>query len=90
VRARIDALLGEDGILLLPTAPGIAPLRGTPLADLEAFRARAIELLCLSGHAGTPQISLPLATLDGCPLGLSAMAPRGKDEMLIRLARALG
>lgn len=90
VRARIDALLGEDGILLLPTAPGIAPLRGTPLADLEAFRARAIELLCLSGHAGTPQISLPLATLDGCPLGVSAMAPRGKDEMLLALARALG
>lgn len=90
VRARIDELLGEDGILLLPTAPGIAPLRGTPLADLEAFRARAIELLCLSGHAGTPQISLPLATLDGCPLGLSAMAPRGKDEMLLALARALG
>lgn len=90
VRARIDALLGEDGVLLLPTAPGIAPLRGTPLADLEAFRARAIELLCLSGHAGTPQISLPLATLDGCPLGLSAMAPRGKDEMLLALARALG
>ncbi len=90
VRARIDALLGEDGILLLPTAPGIAPLRGTPLADLEAFRARAIELLCLSGHAGTPQISLPLATLGGCPLGVSAMAPRGKDEMLLALARALG
>lgn len=90
VRARIDELLGEDGILLLPTAPGIAPLRGTPLADLEAFRARAIELLCLSGHAGTPQISLPLATLDGCPLGLSAMAPRGKDEMLLALAVAVG
>lgn len=90
VRARLDALLGEDGLLLLPTAPGIAPLRGTPLADLEAFRARAIELLCLSGHAGLPQISLPLATLDGCPLGLSAMAPRGKDEMLLTLARALG
>lgn len=89
VRARIDELLGEDGILLLPTAPGIAPLRGTPLADLEAFRARAIELLCLSGHAGTPQISLPLATLDGCPLGLSAMAPRGKDEMLLALAVAV-
>lgn len=89
VRARIDALLGDDGILLLPTAPGIAPRRGTPLADLEAFRARAIELLCLSGHAGTPQISLPLATLEGCPLGLSAMAPRGKDEMLLALATAV-
>lgn len=89
ITARMDEVLGEDGLLLLPTAPGIAPLCRTPLAELEAFRARAIELLCPAGHAGLPQISLPLAVLDGCPLGLSAIAPRGRDEMLLDLARAL-
>jgi amidase len=26
-----------------------------------------------------PQISLPLATMAGCPLGLSLIAPRGRD-----------
>ncbi len=89
IRQRLDALLGDDGLLLLPTAPGAAPLRGTPAADLEAFRARSLEVLCLAGHAGLPQISMPLGTIDGCPLGLSVIAPRGQDERLLALAAAL-
>lgn len=89
IRARMDALLGEDTLIILPTAAGIAPLRDTPAEELEAFRARSLELLCPAGHAGVPQISLPLATLDGCPLGLSAIAPRGKDEMLLDFARRM-
>jgi amidase len=89
IRARMDDLLGEDGLLLLPTAPGIAPIRGTPAADLEAFRARSLELLCPAGHAGLPQISLPLGQLEGCPVGLSVIAPRGRDEMLLEIAGAI-
>ena len=89
IRDSLDALLGADSLILLPSAPGIAPLRGTPGPALETFRARALELLCPAGHAGVPQISLPLARLDDCPLGLSVIAPRGKDEMLLALARAV-
>jgi amidase len=83
VAARLDALLGDDAILCLPTAPGIAPLRGTPSADLEAFRARALSLLCIAGLARLPQVSLPLGTLEGCPLGLSLVGPRGADTLLL-------
>jgi amidase len=43
-------------------------------------------LLCIAGLGGLPQISLPLATLDGCPLGLSLIARRGADEMLLAIA----
>ncbi len=86
IRARMDDLLGDDGLLVLPTGPGIAPLRATPEAELDAFRARALELLCPAGHAGLPQVSLPLGTLDGCPVGLSMIAPRGRDEALLDLA----
>jgi amidase len=85
IRERLDALLGKDGILLLPSAPGAAPLRGTPAQELEAFRAKALELLCGAGHAGLPQVSMPLGAIDGCPIGLSAMAPRGHDERLLQL-----
>ncbi|MEW6255360.1 MAG: amidase [Pseudomonadota bacterium] len=88
VRARMDALLGDDRLIVLPTAAGIAPLRDTSGEALEAFRARSLELLCPAGHAGVPQISLPLGTLEGCPVGLSVIAPRGKDEMLLALARS--
>lgn len=89
IRERMDALLGADGLLLLPSAPGIAPLLGAPAAELETFRARALELLCIAGHAGLPQMSLPLGTLEGCPVGLSAIAPRGRDDMLLGIASAL-
>ena len=87
IRRRMDDLLGDDALLLLPTAPGIAPLRGTDGEELEAFRARALALLCPAGHAGVPQISLPLARLEGCPIGLSVIAPRGRDEWLLALAQ---
>lgn len=89
IRARMDEVLGENDLLILPTAAGIAPLRNTPAGEVEAFRARSLELLCPAGHAGVPQISLPLGILEGCPVGLSAMAPRGKDEMLLSLAKTL-
>ncbi len=89
VRRRMDEILGASNLLVLPTAPGIAPLLNTPFAELEAFRARALELLCAAGHAGLPQISVPLAALNGCPLGLSVIAPRGRDEMLLALARKI-
>lgn len=83
---KILTLLAEDTVLVLPTAPGIAPLRNTPDATLDVFRARAIELLCASGHAGTPQLSLPVAKLDDCPIGLSIMGGRNCDEDILQLA----
>ena len=83
IAARLHRLIPADAVVCLPTVPGPAPLRVTPAAELEAFRARALELSCPAGLAGLPQISLPLATLDGAPLGLSLMAAAGGDEMLL-------
>jgi amidase len=84
VARHMDSLLGDDALLCLPTAPGIAPKLATPAAELEVFRARAFALLCIAGLARLPQISLPLATMAGCPLGLSLMAPRGRDRGLLK------
>jgi amidase len=84
--AALDALLGDDAVLCLPTAPGIAPLRNTPPAELNPFRLRALQMLGIAGVAGTPQISLPAATAHGCPVGLSLIGPRGADRALLALA----
>jgi amidase len=89
IAVRLHALLADDAVLLIPTVPGAAPLRGTPVAELEAWRNRCLGLLCIAGHAGCPQVSLPLATVDGCPVGLSLIAAPGNDTMLLALARAL-
>jgi len=84
VARHMDALLGDDALLCLPTAPGIAPKLATPAGELEVFRARAFALLSIAGLARLPQLSLPLGTMAGCPLGISLIAPRGRDRGLLR------
>jgi amidase len=86
---RLDELLGRDGVVILPTAPGPAPRRGLAPDALDDLRRRAISLLCIAGLAGLPQVTLPCATLEGCPLGLSLIGPRGSDLLLLQLARRL-
>ena len=88
-RATLADRLGTGGILVLPTMPGAAPLTDTGFDAIQAYRERALRLLCLSGLAGFPQITLPLGTVDGAPFGLSLLGPAGSDRALIRLARAI-
>lgn len=87
IARRMADMLVNDAVLVLPTVHAIAPLRNTPAAELDEFRGRAMSLLCIAGLARLPQISLPLAKLDGCPLGLSLVAARGNDTMLLDIAR---
>ncbi len=89
-RAHLLALLGDDGVLLLPTMPDVAPLRSAAESTLEDYRNRAIRLLCVAGLAGLPQISLPGATRLGAPLGLSLIGPPGSDRSLVALAQRTG
>ena len=86
--ARLNDLLGDDSLLCLPAAPGIAPLCESSADDLKAHRSAVLCLTSIAGLARLPQVSLPLARLDGCPLGLSLIAPAGGDEDLLAFAEA--
>lgn len=88
-RAHLSALLGTDGVLVMPTMPDVAPLLSTGEADLEAYRAVAIRLLCIAGLAGFPQVSMPLARRTDAPLGLSLLGPPGTDRSLVALAQRI-
>lgn len=88
-RAQLADLLGDDGVLLLPTMPDVAPLASEPETGLEDYRNRAIRLLCSAGLSGFPQLTLPLARRDGAPLGISLLGPAGSDRSLVRLAERI-
>lgn len=93
-RARLTGLLGSDGVMILPTMPDVAPLLTEDEGSLDLYRNHALNLLCMSGLAGTPQVTIPLATRLGAPLGVSLMGPPGSDLSLVRwavrLAAAIG
>ncbi|HUF81106.1 MAG TPA: amidase [Burkholderiales bacterium] len=89
ITQRMERLLQGNAVLALPSAPGIAPLRNSPAKEIDTLRSRALPMLCIAGLARLPQVSLPLATLAGCPLGLSLIAARGNDTMLFDLAERL-
>ncbi len=90
IAERLAEVVGEGDILCLPTSPRVAPFKNTPLDEIEVrYRHQAMHLLCIAGLGGLPQASLPLAQLDGLPLGLSLVGPRGSDLQLLELARDL-
>jgi amidase len=89
ISKRMTAVLTEDSIVCLPTAPTPAPLRRERLSTRNVLRPRISALTCIAGITGTPQINLPLAEAAGLPIGLSLLGARGSDEMLIALAREI-
>lgn len=85
----LQALLGDDGVLMMPTMPDVAPLISQDAASLEDYRNRAIRMLSISGMSGFPQINLPMAHRLGAPLGFSLLGPAGSDRSLIRISQQL-
>ena len=73
-------------VLVLPSAPTIAPKVDIAGDDLENFRVRVMRLTCTAGLAGLPQMSIPAGTISGCPIGLSFIGWQGGDEALLDLA----
>ena len=87
--ARLAWLLPAGTILCLPTTPFPAPRKGLSLATLDPLRARIGCLTSHGGLTGVPQVSLPGATVDGLPVGLSILGARGGDAALVAVAQAM-
>jgi amidase len=89
VRGRLRHLLPPGTVLAMPTTPFPAPPTGLPLPALTPIRDAILCLCALGGLGGHPQVSLPGATAEGRPVGLSIVAARGADALLLRTALAL-
>ncbi|MBZ0218440.1 MAG: amidase, partial [Fimbriimonadaceae bacterium] len=89
LRARVNAVLQEHKLLVLPTVPGVAPLRSTSIEEIEIYRDRALSILSISGLSGVPQVTMPLATYEGAPMGISLIGSKGSDRALLEIAKKL-
>jgi amidase len=88
-RGRMRHLLPPGTMLCLPTTPFPAPKRGEPLSVASVQRDRILCLCAHGGLTGVPQVSIPGATVDGLPVGLSIVAGQGSDAALVATAAAL-
>lgn len=84
VRSRLRELLGEDGLLMIPTIPGTAPSRDISGEENEIRRFKTMQLSCIAGLSGLPQVTIPAGVVDGAPIGLSIIAGANQDLKLLR------
>ncbi|KAL9235052.1 hypothetical protein vseg_009852 [Gypsophila vaccaria] len=89
MRAALSSLLGDSGVLVIPTVPGPPPKLQTEPTSLETFRARAFSLLSIAGVSGFCQVSIPLGMYDDLPVSVSLLAKHGSDLFLLNLVETL-
>jgi len=79
VNAALAEIFARFDAILTPASPGPAPLglETTGQAIFNAFWT----------YAGTPCVNLPLLSVDGLPMGVQLVGPRGSDGPLLRVAR---
>jgi amidase len=83
IREHLSELLGDDGVLVIPTAPGEAPLCNLPVESMEQYRSKVMQLTCIAGLTGFPQVTIPVMKENGLPVGLSVIANAGQDLRLL-------
>ncbi len=89
IAARLREVTADGSVLVMPAAPGPALEAGRSAVASNEIRARIIRLSGIAPLAGTPQLSLPVARVDGFPVALSLMGAPGTDETLLGMAAAL-
>jgi amidase len=86
---RLRCFLGRATLLCIPTAPIVAPRKGTMGVGARSasdYFVRTLSQTSLSGIGRLPEVTLPLATAGGVPAGLSLLAAHGNDTLLLEVA----
>lgn len=89
IKAQLQELLQNGGLLAIPTSPDVAPKIGTDPSDLEAHRKNTFKLTAISGLAEIPQVTIPRLTIHDLPVGLSFLANKHNDLALLQFARSV-
>ena len=86
VQGRVRPLLAGGAVLVFPTSPCPAPLLTASQDEQNAVRQATVGVTSVSGFAGLCEVTLPVGTVGGAPVGLSLAAGPGFDRGLLALA----
>lgn len=87
----LNTFLCDGKVLCFPTTIDFAPR----LADMTAsflagdYVPRAMSVNAISCLSGTPQITIPIASVFGIPVGLSFIAACGQDMRLVNICNTI-
>jgi len=88
LRHAYDTVFDDVDVLVMPTTPKTAHKRKPDVMRTELL-TRGMEMSTntvqfnMTGH---PAISLPCGDVDGLPVGMMIVAPRGEDRQLLQIA----
>ncbi|MGN7311131.1 amidase [Alkalicoccobacillus gibsonii] len=75
-------ILPAHTLMVIPTVPGSAHLVNLAEEQIEQRRTRTLQLSCIAGLAGLPQLTIPIDSKNG-PIGLSLIAGVNQDLKLL-------
>lgn len=83
LRAALNSLLKDDGILVIPTIPDFLSKHSSKRKMSPEFEDRLFILLSLAGLSGCCQVAVPLGKYEGYPISISFIAAHGADKFLL-------
>jgi amidase len=82
----LAARITANSFIIIPTTPGPAPLIDSSSEWLNNYRQQLLNLTCIAGLGGLPQIHMPLAKDPSNPCGFSIIGTKYCDRDLFDLA----
>ncbi|XP_027344441.1 uncharacterized protein LOC113856680 [Abrus precatorius] len=83
MRAAVNLLLKDEGILVIPTVADPPPKLGGKEILSDDYQNRAFSLLSIASISGCCQVSIPLGFYDKYPVSVSLIARHGGDRFLL-------
>lgn len=83
MRAALQSLLKDDGILVIPTVADPPPKLHLKKGLAAEFHDRAYALLSIATMSGGCQVTIPLGKHEDSPISVSFIASHGTDKFLL-------
>ncbi|XP_038682418.1 outer envelope protein 64, mitochondrial isoform X2 [Tripterygium wilfordii] len=83
MRAALQSLLKDNGILVIPTVVESSLKRNSKRAYSTEFRDQALVLLSIASVSGCCQVTIPLGKHGECPISVSLISYHGADKFLL-------